>query len=153
MNSLHAASDDSHCTSGDVRLWSAYDNTPANEGIIQICRNGRWYAMCGYNWDCYLFGIVCRSLGYSGAICKQQNTSANTVMKFSLVFIAYRNNAERYYGYYYYRDQYRYYNCHSSYSNVSQCSRTYYNCGTALGVVCSNKTGEILYYSIIDKII
>ena len=68
------------------------------------------------------------------------------VMKFSLVFIAYRSNAERFYGYYYYHDQYRYYSCHSSYSSISQCSSYYYNndCGQALGVVCSNETGEIL---------
>ena len=72
MNSHTLASDDSQCTNGAVRLWSAYDNTPANEGIIQICRSGRWYAMCdSYSYSaCHVGGIVCRSLGYSGAISK-----------------------------------------------------------------------------------
>ena len=65
------ASDDSQCTNGAVRLWSAYDSTPANEGVIQICRLGRWYAMCdiysSYS-TCYIGRIVCKSLGYPGAI-------------------------------------------------------------------------------------
>ena len=58
--------DSSSCTNGDVRLWSAY-NHPPNEGIIQICKSGTWYAMC-YRTSCYAAKIVCQQLGFAGAL-------------------------------------------------------------------------------------
>ena len=66
---LPLARDDSNCTDGDIRLWSAYDNTPENEGTIQICTNGTWYAVCDYNL-CYVAEVACKYLGYAAAACK-----------------------------------------------------------------------------------
>ena len=59
--------DTSSCTNGDVRLWSAY-NHPPNEGIIQICKSGTWYAMCDHYYYCYIGKLVCQQLGYAGAL-------------------------------------------------------------------------------------
>ena len=54
-----------------------------------------------------------------------------------------RPNAGRYYGYYYYNDQYRY-SCSSYQTSFSQCNAYYgYSCGSyddALGVVCYQQT-------------
>ena len=66
---LPLARDNSNCTDGDVRLWSAYDNTPENEGMIQICTNGIWYGMCDYS-SCYVAKVACTQLGYAGAVGK-----------------------------------------------------------------------------------
>ena len=65
-----AATDESSCSNGAVRLWSAYDETPASEGMVQICRNGKWHAMCAYYHSsyCTIGKIVCKSLGYLGAL-------------------------------------------------------------------------------------
>ena len=66
---MRIAVDDSPCVNGNVRLWSAYDDTQSNEGMVQICRGGSWYAMCDtyYSSTCHIGRIVCKSLGYSGA--------------------------------------------------------------------------------------
>ena len=65
---LYAATGPS-CTNGDVRLWSAY-NTPPNEGIIQICNSGTWYAICHHYSYCYIGKTACVQLGYPGAVGK-----------------------------------------------------------------------------------
>ena len=67
------ALDKSSCTDGDIRLWSAYEITvPPNEGIVQICSNRRWTAMCqhSYTVSCHIARTACRSLGYEGAYCE-----------------------------------------------------------------------------------
>ena len=55
-----------------------------------------------------------------------------------------RANAGRYYGYYYYNDQYRY-RCYSYQTSLSQCNAYYssFSCGNyndALGVICYQQT-------------
>ena len=69
---LIIALDESSCSHGDVRLWSAYKTTPSNEGILQICSYGRWTAVCDRysSSSCYIGRIACRSLGYEGAYCE-----------------------------------------------------------------------------------
>jgi len=64
---LPLARDDSYCTNGSVRLWSAFDNTPDNEGIIQTCINNTWYALCD-SYYCQTFAVACKQLGYPGAV-------------------------------------------------------------------------------------
>ena len=66
---LPLARDDSDCTDGDIRLWSAYDNTPENEGMIQTCNNGTWNGICDYS-SCYVAKVACTQLGYAGAVGK-----------------------------------------------------------------------------------
>ena len=63
------AQDDSFCVHGELRLWSAYDNTPSNEGILQICSYGQWTAICDRysSSSCYIGRIACKAMGYEGA--------------------------------------------------------------------------------------
>ena len=68
---FYLARDDSPCTNGEIRLWSAYDSTPDNEGMLQICKSGRWYAMCDYYYNCYTAKVACTQLGYPGAVGEQ----------------------------------------------------------------------------------
>ena len=54
------------CTEGEWRLWSAFDNTPSNEGIPQRCsQNGTWESLCRYSFSCDAEGrVACRQLGF-----------------------------------------------------------------------------------------
>ena len=70
---------DSNCTDWDIRLWSAYNNTPENEGMLQICKNDTWYAvqLCHYHYHfhddhmfCAIAKLACTQLGYAGAVGK-----------------------------------------------------------------------------------
>lgn len=61
------ARDTSSCTSGSLRLWSAY-NHPENEGMLQICKSGVWYGVCHYYYYCYIAKLACKQMGYSGAL-------------------------------------------------------------------------------------
>ena len=53
-----------------MRLFSAFDSTPENEGVLQICTGGTWYAVCQYYYSCYVAKTACVQLGYSGAVGK-----------------------------------------------------------------------------------
>ena len=62
--------DTTSCTSGSVKLYSAF-NHPSSEGTILYCLNGQWTAICDYSYNygsCYIGKTVCKQLGYSGAI-------------------------------------------------------------------------------------
>ena len=64
------AKDVSSCLNGAVKLWSAYDSTPDNEGIVLVCKDGTWYPMWT-NWgDCRALEIVCNSVGYTQLDCE-----------------------------------------------------------------------------------
>ena len=59
----------SSCSTGDVRIWSAY-NHPDNEGMLQYCRSGVWYGVCHSYYSCYIGKVACKQLGYAGARSK-----------------------------------------------------------------------------------
>ena len=63
-----AADTGTDCVTNDIRLFSAFDDTPANEGVLQICNGGTWYTACRYYSSCYIAETVCQQLGYKGAI-------------------------------------------------------------------------------------
>ena len=63
------ATDHTHCSSGSVKIWSAHDSTPDNEGIVLVCKDGTWYPMYGYS-DCRAFELACISAGYTQLDCK-----------------------------------------------------------------------------------
>ena len=63
------ARDLSSCINGQIRLWSAYNTTRSNEGVLQICKGGQWYSSCRYG-NCYTAKTACKQLGYEGLACK-----------------------------------------------------------------------------------
>ena len=49
-----------------MRLYN--DVTGVKEdGFVQICKSGRWYSVCGSDWDCRDGNVACRELGYDQA--------------------------------------------------------------------------------------
>ena len=52
----------SNCTDYDVKLVGG---ETGDEGIVQICLNGVWGALCDYNFKDSDAGVVCHSAGYS----------------------------------------------------------------------------------------
>ena len=65
----HAATS---CIYGSVRLSGGLIPT---EGRVEVCVNGRWSAVCHYNWNYQDAFVVCRQLGYpaSGMNLKAKN--------------------------------------------------------------------------------
>ena len=140
---MHAGSDSTACVNGQFRLWSAYDTTPKNEGILQSCVNGRWYSVCDIS-SCYVGRVACISLGYDGLV-------GNHVTLFDYNYnvcskiIGTRGNAGYYYGYYNQYDDH-YFNCRSSTScyryrgwwwwDRRRCANYF----KSLGVTCLNNT-------------
>ena len=57
------------CTNGEVKLWRPYNNTgPTNEGVALVCRSGVWKNVCGYSFSCYNAKLMCKAMGYPGAL-------------------------------------------------------------------------------------
>ena len=48
------------CTSGGLRL------TDSTSGILQICKNNEWKAVCSEDWGHLDAAVACRQLGYDG---------------------------------------------------------------------------------------
>ncbi|XP_019850479.1 PREDICTED: scavenger receptor cysteine-rich domain superfamily protein-like isoform X2 [Amphimedon queenslandica] len=95
------------CTNGQFRLWRPFNNTgPSNEGIPLYCKSGVWRTVCSYTFNCYTAKLICKAMGYPGALGVANNY--------------------RYYGRYHmsYYDTY-YWSCSSSSSSLSQCSYVY----------------------------
>ena len=57
---LHVVSSD--CSDGDVRLTNGEEE---GEGIVEICKEGIWWAVYDHYWDFNDAKVVCRQLGYS----------------------------------------------------------------------------------------
>ena len=49
------------CSDGDVRL---VNGSVPNEGLVEICYNGRWGAICQDHWERVDAAIVCRQMGF-----------------------------------------------------------------------------------------
>ena len=61
--------DNSACSNGAIKLWSAYDTIPGNEGIVLVCISGVWHPMYEYS-DCRAAQIACNATGYSELECE-----------------------------------------------------------------------------------
>ena len=49
------------CKDGDLRLRGS-----SLEGLVEICSEGMWKAVCGDSWSSEEASVVCRELGPSG---------------------------------------------------------------------------------------
>ena len=55
------------CNEGTVRLVGG---SIEQEGRVEVCYNGVWGTLCDSNWGQIDAYIVCRQLGYNGAVGK-----------------------------------------------------------------------------------
>ena len=49
------------CTNGTVRINGG---STSNSGVVEVCVNSTWGAVCANNWNIWEASIVCRELGY-----------------------------------------------------------------------------------------
>jgi len=49
-----------NCTEDEIRL---YNGTHANNGVLQVCREGVWGNIGSYAWSTYEAVLACRQLG------------------------------------------------------------------------------------------
>ena len=52
------------CSDGDVRLAGGKTK---REGIVEICYNGVWGAVCADGWNKIAANITCSQLGYTNS--------------------------------------------------------------------------------------
>ena len=53
--------------SGTFRLMNG-SSEAYSEGMVEVFHDGRWGAVCNRQWDIKSAGMVCRSMGFSGAV-------------------------------------------------------------------------------------
>ena len=53
----------SRCANGDLRL---VNGSVSNEGLAEVCFNGRWGAICDNGWDVTDTTVLCNQLGFPG---------------------------------------------------------------------------------------
>ena len=53
----------SQCGDGEVRL---VNGSAPSEGLVEICYNGRWGAICEDYWKRQDAAVVCRQMGFPG---------------------------------------------------------------------------------------
>ena len=54
----------SACTNGNIRLYNGTASVPDN-GMLQICKSGKWLAVCDYRWTQSHSIVACKQLGYN----------------------------------------------------------------------------------------
>ncbi|XP_011405675.2 PREDICTED: scavenger receptor cysteine-rich domain superfamily protein-like [Amphimedon queenslandica] len=57
--------DTSGCSGSEIRLYNSNATSPG--GMVQMCRQGRWTAVCDFSWGCAESVVACRQLGYTNA--------------------------------------------------------------------------------------
>lgn len=65
--SLSLYSDPGMCNEGTFRLVGG---SIEQEGRVEVCYNGVWGTICDSNWGQIDAYIVCRQMGYNGAVGK-----------------------------------------------------------------------------------
>ena len=56
----------SDCTYRDIRLYNSInERTVSDNGMLQICDNAEWTAVCDFNWQCSHALVACKQLGFS----------------------------------------------------------------------------------------
>ena len=76
------------CTSGqqyNLRLYNTKTGV-AEDGSVQICYSGTWYAVCDYYWSCGGANVACRQLGYDKA-SKQLQLQLNEKGRYSFFYL------------------------------------------------------------------
>ena len=69
ITSIISARDFSSCSDGSLKLWSAFDSTPDNEGLLLICKDSVWHPMHNTS-DCQIADLLCSAKGYSAVECR-----------------------------------------------------------------------------------
>ena len=120
---VHADVTMNHTTEvGALRLVGG--STPL-EGRVEIFLLGHWGTVCDYNWDLTEATVVCRELGYPGAVEAPRSAAFGG-----------GSGPSWYYSFY----------CTGTELNLTQCSRSTYHFGSACphsrdaGVVCSSES-------------
>ena len=54
------------CTHGSVLILNHNGQpTTSDEGIVSLCVNGTWTAVCDFNWNYKEASVACSAAGYS----------------------------------------------------------------------------------------
>ena len=111
---------------GSVRLMGG--TTPL-EGRVEVFLLGHWGTVCDYNWDFVDAIVVCRQLGYPGAVEAPRNAAFGAGSGPSWYYSVYCTGTER---------------------NLTECSKSSSNFGSACphsrdaGAVCSSQSHALL---------
>lgn len=81
------------CNEGTFRLVGG---SIEQEGRVEVCYNGVWGAICDSNWGQIDAYIVCRQMGYNGAVGKYFDACSIIIFMFS--FSAPTAQVNSYYG-------------------------------------------------------
>ena len=52
------------CSGSEIRL---YNSNSTSGGMLQMCYQGRWTAVCDFSWGCAESVVACKQLGYTNA--------------------------------------------------------------------------------------
>ena len=66
-HNMYIAIDSTNCSHGDIKLTGGKSS---NEGDVQMCVNGTWGYICGWEWSYSNTNVVCKQLGYTATHCK-----------------------------------------------------------------------------------
>ena len=121
---------------GAVRLVGG---TTSLEGRVEVILLGHWGTVCDYDWDFVDAIVVCRQLGYPGAVEAPINAAFGAGSGPSWYYRVYCTGTER---------------------NLTECSKSNYNFGSACshsrdaGAVCSSQSHALFnLYSCVHMIL
>lgn len=109
-----------------MQLYSAYDNIPSSEGLLQVCNaQGQWRTICNHGFWCNDAKVACRQLGYNSSISKHYILCNQWHYWFSYtVDINIFYNADTIYGFFKFNRVYQY-ACTGSETSFNQCPQSY----------------------------